>query len=50
MNTLCFNFQEEKNLSEIVKEHERKFGLILPNMTIWTKKLFNEEFAVTIFK
>lgn len=50
MNTLCFDFIEEKSFTLLIKEHERKFELIMPHMTVWRKKLFNEEFAVTIFK
>lgn len=50
MNTLCFDLVEAKNMTLLIREHERKYELIMPHMTIWQKKKFSEEFATTIFK
>jgi len=41
MKTLCFELVDEKTLTLLIKEHERKFEFIMPNMTVWRKREFS---------
>ena len=50
MKGLCFDFIEDKTVSLFIREHERKFQLCLPNLSVWKKTKFCEEFATSIFK
>jgi 5-histidylcysteine sulfoxide synthase/putative 4-mercaptohistidine N1-methyltranferase len=50
MSYFCMELVEEKSLVLVIREHERKYQLIFPHMTVWRKTSFNEEFATSIFK
>jgi len=50
MNSICFTLVDNKTVSLYIREHERKFQLCLPHLTIWKKKVFSDEFAHSIFK
>lgn len=41
MSTLCFELVDEQTMTLLIKEHERKFEYIMPNMTIWRKKPYS---------
>lgn len=46
----CFEYVDDRNLTLVIREHQRKYQLCCPHMTVWKKKSFNEEFATSIFK
>ncbi len=50
MTGLCFNLVDHTTTSLVMREHERKYQLCLPHVTVWKKQPYNEEFATSIFK